>query len=66
MRKDWVETSLSDIYEIVTGNTPSKKDKDNYGYDIPFIKPPDINNSPLSTASEYLSAQGASKACARR
>ena len=61
MREDWIETSLNDIYEIVTGNTPSKKDKENYGGEIPFIKPPDINNSPLSTASEYLSSQGASK-----
>lgn len=61
MREDWIETSLGDIYEIVTGNTPSKKDKGNYGGEIPFIKPPDINNSPLSSASEYLSAKGASK-----
>jgi type I restriction enzyme S subunit len=59
MREDWIETSLSDVYEIVTGNTPSKKDKDNYGADVPFIKPPDIDNRPLSSASEYLSEKGA-------
>ncbi|MDA9970377.1 restriction endonuclease subunit S [Flavobacteriaceae bacterium] len=61
MREDWIETSLSDVYEIVTGNTPSKKDKDNYGADVPFIKPPDIDNRPLSSASEYLSEKGALK-----
>lgn len=61
MRDDWVEVELGETFEIVTGNTPSKKDKKNYGGEIPFIKPPDINNNLISTASEYLSNQGALK-----
>jgi len=52
------EGTLGDIFETVTGNTPSKKDKDNYGTEIPFIKPPQINNNYLKTSPEFLSAKG--------
>lgn len=61
-KKDWVECSLGDIFETITGNTPSKKDKNNYGNVIPFIKPPQINNNFIDTYIEYLSEKGAKKA----
>ncbi|SFW23876.1 restriction endonuclease subunit S [Cellulophaga fucicola] len=62
MREDWIEAALGEAFETVTGNTPSKKDKDNYGSEIPFIKPPQINNNFLKTSAEFLSAKGKIKA----
>jgi type I restriction enzyme, S subunit len=62
MREDWIEVELQDVFETVTGNTPSKQEIDNYGQDIPFIKPPDITNSAIKSISEYLSNKGKLKA----
>ncbi|WP_346864332.1 restriction endonuclease subunit S [uncultured Draconibacterium sp.] len=62
MREDWLEVELQDVFETVTGNTPSKKEIDNYGQEIPFIKPPDITNSAIKSISEYLSNKGKLKA----
>lgn len=62
MREDWIEVELQEAFETVTGNTPSKKEIDNYGQDIPFIKPPDITNSAIKSVSEYLSNKGKKKA----
>lgn len=62
MREDWIEVELGEVFETVTGNTPSKKEIDNYGQDIPFIKPPDITNSTIKSVSEYLSNKGKKKA----
>ena len=62
MREDWIEVELQEVFETVTGNTPSKKEIDNYGEDIPFIKPPDITNSAINSISEYLSNKGKQKA----
>lgn len=62
MREDWIEVELQEVFETVTGNTPSKKEIDNYGQDIPFIKPPDITNSAIKSISEYLSNKGKLKA----
>lgn len=62
MREDWVECTLGQVFETVTGNTPSKKEKNNYGSEIPFIKPPQIDNNFLKTSIEFLSAKGKTKA----
>ncbi|XMO87173.1 restriction endonuclease subunit S [Algibacter sp. AS12] len=62
MKEDWIEAELGEVFETVTGNTPSKKDKDNYGSEIPFIKPPQINNNFLKTSTEFLSVKGKIKA----
>lgn len=62
MREDWIEATLGEVFETVTGNTPSKKEKDNYGSEIPFIKPPQIDNNFLKNSSEFLSAKGKIKA----
>ena len=62
MREDWIICALGELFETVTGNTPSKKENDNYGSEIPFIKPPQIDNNFLKTSSEFLSLKGKSKA----
>jgi len=61
-KEDWVEERLGDIFETITGNTPPKKEKDNYGAEIPFIKPPQIHNNIISTSIEFLSNKGKEKA----
>jgi type I restriction enzyme S subunit len=55
----WVWTRLGDITEIITGNTPSKKDLLNYGDFIPFVKPPELKDCTISEASDNLSENGA-------
>jgi|GEM_PF-5993187 len=39
---NWIDVQLAEISEVVTGNTPSTKDKENYGSYLPFIKPPQL------------------------
>ncbi len=56
--EDWVECELEEVFETITGNTPSKKDLKNYGGSIPFIKPPDINNDYIKSSSDFLSEKG--------
>ncbi len=58
MREDWVEVKIGEVFDIITGTTPSKRIKDNYGDFIPFVKPPDINNSPINNTSDFLSESG--------
>lgn len=57
---------LDELGEIITGNTPSKKNKQFYNSkDIPFIKPDDLNEfgiKLLSSSKEYISNVAKSKA----
>ena len=39
----WKKYTLKNIGTIVTGSTPPKKDAENYGGDLPWIKPPDLD-----------------------
>jgi len=39
----WEMVKLGEVAEIVTGNTPPKKDMSLYGNDYPFYKPTDLN-----------------------
>jgi type I restriction enzyme S subunit len=59
----WVWTSLGEIGEVITGNTPSKSDKENYGHHIPWVKPPDLDKDrPIMETAEMLSKKGADHA----
>ncbi len=55
----WQRIPLGKAFKTITGNTPSKKETSNYGHDIPFIKPPNICNRPISDFQEMLSKKGA-------
>ncbi|MBA7611752.1 Type-1 restriction enzyme EcoKI specificity protein [subsurface metagenome] len=55
----WVWTRLGDIAQVITGNTPSKKDPENYGKDIPFAKPPELNDCVITSSEDNLSQKGA-------
>ncbi|EJE9655147.1 restriction endonuclease subunit S [Salmonella enterica] len=47
----WVESELSALGHIVTGKTPSTKEPSNFGGDIPFIKPGDLDFGGYITAT---------------
>ncbi len=61
--KGWEKRRLGDECKIITGNTPSRKEKENYGSFIEWIKSDNINieGMYLSKATECLSEQGFSK-----
>ena len=40
----WTEFKVMDLGVVQTGNTPKTSQKDNYGEEIPFIKPPHFNS----------------------
>lgn len=39
----WVERELKDVFDVITGKTPSKKQPEFFGGDIPFVKPGDLD-----------------------
>ena len=57
---------IKELGDIVTGNTPSKKNLDYYNSeDIPFFKPDSLDENEvayLTTAKEYLSSNAKSVA----
>lgn len=57
--KGWAIEPLSKTARIVTGNTPPRSCKDNYGYHVEWIKTDNITDALYVTqASEYLSEGG--------
>lgn len=58
--KGWEVKKLKDIGLVITGKTPSKSVKENYGNEILFIKTPDFEgNVFIKNTSEKLSTTGA-------
>jgi type I restriction enzyme S subunit len=56
----WDDWRVSDFGQVVTGKTPSTKEADNYGGDIPFIKTPDMHGNVLVVETEAsLTEKGA-------
>lgn len=60
----WPLKKISEIGQVVTGNTPSRVDPNNYGSEIEWIKSENINNSSYyaTQATEYLSSAGGTRA----
>jgi type I restriction enzyme S subunit len=59
----WASCKLSDVGQIVTGNTPPKKDANNYGRAYPWVKPPYLGTDvPITSTAECLSEAGAEQA----
>lgn len=58
----WQISELGKVCKCVTGTTPSKNDSNNYGEEIPFLKPPQLLDNPINDAPEKLSKKGAEKA----
>ncbi len=58
----WRWISIGEVGKIVTGNTPSTKDRANYGNDIPFVKPPELIDKGIRSAPDSLSTKGTQSA----
>lgn len=59
---EWEETKLGDVSSVVTGNTPSTKDKDNYGNEYLWASPADLgSNKVIDNTISKLSAKGFDK-----
>ena len=58
----WPTVKLSDVAEVVTGTTPSKKNPEYYGEKFPFITPSELSSNEISKPTVYLSELGAKKA----
>jgi type I restriction enzyme S subunit len=57
--KSWEWVQVIDIAKLITGNTPSKENKNLYGFDFPFYKPADLEKGiNVSTALDNLSSLG--------
>ena len=55
----WKEVELKEVGKIITGNTPSKNNSENYGDHTPWIKPPDLDKERyVCKSEEYLSNIG--------
>ena len=59
---EWNEYKISDLGLIQTGNTPKTSNKENFGLDMPFVKPPNFqSDGKIVPADEGLSSLGASQ-----
>jgi len=61
--KSLPKKKISDICKVVTGNTPPRSNKSNYGHFIEWIKSDNINNTQTTAteAEEWLSEEGADR-----
>ena len=59
---EWNEYKVSDLGSVQTGNTPKTSNKENYGLDMPFVKPANFqSDGKIIPADEGLSSLGASQ-----
>ncbi len=57
--KGWRGASISEMGKVTCGKTPSKKEPEYYGSDVPFIKIPDMHGQLfVLKTNEYLSEVG--------
>jgi len=55
----WSLKLISDVAKVVTGSTPSTKNREYYGGDIPFVSPADLGRGKLvEIAAKTLTEQG--------
>jgi type I restriction enzyme S subunit len=57
--KGWEKCQVKDIAKVKTGKTPSRKENDNYGNSIRWVKTTEVINSIIEETEEYLSEKGA-------
>lgn len=62
MEYNWKSIKLSEIGKIITGKTPSTKEKENFGGKIPFLTPSDdMDSRYVLKTIRYLTDVGANK-----
>lgn len=60
---EWRELKITEIGTVITGTTPSSKNPEYYGTDLPFVTPTDFKyfNKYCNRTDRYLSKNGAVK-----
>ncbi|MBN1314495.1 MAG: hypothetical protein JXA42_03470 [Anaerolineales bacterium] len=59
---NWQWATIAECADVITGNTPSKKEDSTYGDYLPLIKPPVLSDGVITEANDHLSIKGAEKA----
>jgi type I restriction enzyme, S subunit len=62
MTEGWRTLALGEAFRTVTGSTPKKSMSEYYGDFMPFVKPPELLNGPLTSSSDGLSELGSREA----
>ena len=61
MSSEWQTLTIGQLGRVVTGKTPKTSDPENFGNQIPFVTPTDMDGCKvMATTARYLSEQGAS------
>ncbi len=56
----WPMVSIKSVSTVVTGKTPSKKEADNFGGNIPFVTPVELGKEPyVYSSSQTITEKGA-------
>ena len=55
----WSACSVDELGEVVTGTTPSTKREEFYGGNVPFVRPPELLDSPIGATAVTLTTEGA-------
>ena len=58
----WKDSTLGELFEIVTGTTPSKSKAEFYGDFMPLIKPPELHGGSIEKSTDGLSELGSKQA----
>jgi type I restriction enzyme S subunit len=56
--KGWMRCRLSELAEIITGNTPPTSRPEFYGGDVPFVTPSDLVDRPIGKTRQTISETG--------
>ena len=62
---EWHQTNLCAVAQWGSGGTPSRKNPEYYGGDVPWVKTGDLGPKVLSAASEYITELGVKKSSAK-
>lgn len=57
---NWKEYKLGEIGVVITGKTPSSKNPEQWGIEMPFVTPTDFDtyNKNITSSIRYLSGAG--------
>ena len=61
----WKTVRLSDIANTSSGGTPSSKNSDYYGGDIPWVKIGDLTDGPVATTEQTITEEGLANSSAK-
>ncbi|WP_411166445.1 Type I restriction enzyme EcoKI specificity protein [Aeromonas sp. DSM 116730] len=62
---EWVETTLDNIADWGSGGTPSRKNEDYYGGNIPWFKTGDLGEKVIQNPSEFITELGLKNSSAK-